>query len=192
MGFLTVGEGNPRPDRRAVLTRALGVAAAGLTGGALAMGVAGPAAASARANQADWRFCSKCSGMFFRGYADDGTCPAGGGHDSAGYNFNLPHDVPATSRAQRDWRFCSKCYGLFFHGYPTSSGVCPAGGGGHALAGYDFVLPHDIPQTANTQRDWRFCRKCYGLFFWGYPTNGSCPAGGGHFAAGYDFVLPYL
>jgi hypothetical protein len=32
------------------------------------------------------------------------------------------------------------------------------------------------------QRDWRFCSKCYGLFFNGLSNNGVCPAGGRHSA----------
>ncbi|MEU1374975.1 hypothetical protein ABZ442_15070 [Streptomyces triculaminicus] len=38
---------------------------------------------------------------------------------------------------------------------------------------------------------WWICTKCYGLFFWGYPTKGACPAGGAHEAAGYNFVVPH-
>jgi hypothetical protein len=30
------------------------------------------------------------------------------------------------------------------------------------------------------QRDWRFCDKCFGLWFNGRPTDGVCPAGGSH------------
>jgi hypothetical protein len=30
------------------------------------------------------------------------------------------------------------------------------------------------------QRDWRYCVKCFGLWFNGNPTNGVCPAGGAH------------
>ena len=41
------------------------------------------------------------------------------------------------------------------------------------------------------QRDWRYCDKCHGLFFDGYPEKGRCPAGGGHIAIGYNFVLPH-
>jgi hypothetical protein len=44
---------------------------------------------------------------------------------------------------------------------------------------------------AATQDSWRFCNKCHGLFFNGYPNKGRCPAGGGHVAQGYNFVLPY-
>ncbi len=79
---------------------------------------------------------------------------------------------------------------MFFWGYPDN-GRCPAGNA-HAAAGYDFVLPHDIPEPPGSQRNWRFCPKCYGLYFYGYPTNGVCPAGNAHSVAGYDFVLPHL
>jgi hypothetical protein len=33
------------------------------------------------------------------------------------------------------------------------------------------------------QRDWRFCDKCFSLWFNGRPTNGVCPAGGSHSSA---------
>jgi hypothetical protein len=29
--------------------------------------------------------------MFFDGFPDKGRCPAGGGHQAAGFNFVLPH-----------------------------------------------------------------------------------------------------
>ncbi|MEE1823410.1 hypothetical protein PUR61_14595, partial [Streptomyces sp. BE20] len=43
----------------------------------------------------------------------------------------------------------------------------------------------------STQNNWRFCQKCFVMFFWGYPTDGVCPSGGAHSAQGYNFVLPY-
>ncbi|ACQ79073.1 hypothetical protein Bcav_0812 [Beutenbergia cavernae DSM 12333] len=42
-----------------------------------------------------------------------------------------------------------------------------------------------------TQRDWRFCDRCHGMFFDGYDPNGVCPAGGTHHAQGYMFTLPH-
>ncbi|WP_242910674.1 hypothetical protein [Actinomadura terrae] len=30
------------------------------------------------------------------------------------------------------------------------------------------------------QSNWRFCSKCFGLWYNGLPTNGVCPAGGSH------------
>ena len=32
------------------------------------------------------------------------------------------------------------------------------------------------------QNNWRFCSKCFCLWFNGLPTNGVCPAGGEHTA----------
>src|SRR5215475_290342 len=41
------------------------------------------------------------------------------------------------------------------------------------------------------QGDWRFCNKCNGIFYDGYPQKGRCPAGGGHVAQGFNFVLSH-
>ncbi|MCJ0868024.1 hypothetical protein [Streptomyces sp. AP-93] len=84
------------PDRRAFLTRALGVTA-GLVGAAAAGTFAAPASAReshALANQPNWRFCVKCYGMFFYGYQDNGRCAAGGAHSRQSrpdYDFVIPH-----------------------------------------------------------------------------------------------------
>lgn len=55
------------------------------------------------------------------------------------------------------------------------------------------VLPTVLAGTASAAYDisWRFCAKCYGLFYQGHPDNGRCAAGGAHAAAGYYFVLQY-
>ena len=40
------------------------------------------------------------------------------------------------------------------------------------------------------QPGWRFCYKCFALFFDGYADNkGVCPNGGGHKAEGLHFIL---
>jgi hypothetical protein len=44
---------------------------------------------------------------------------------------------------------------------------------------------------SGAQRDWRYCGKCQGMFFDGYPQKGACPAGGGHQAIGLNFILPH-
>ena len=45
--------------------------------------------------QSDWRWCSRCQGLFFAGGAAAGSCPAGGGHalpaQSGSWNYSLPH-----------------------------------------------------------------------------------------------------
>ena len=61
----------------------------------------------------------------------------------------------------------------------------------HSAAGYYFSLSYDVPETSTAQANWRFCTKCYGQFFFGYPTNGRCPAGNEHKEAGYNFVLTH-
>jgi hypothetical protein len=114
--------------------------------------------------------------------------PGGGGGASA-------------AGTQGNWRFCTKCYSLFWYGYPTA-GVCPAGAAHsplesasptHAGSSWDFqlqVVPNSPPapspgggggaSAAGTQGNWRFCTKCYSLFWYGYPTAGVCPAGAAH------------
>jgi hypothetical protein len=92
------------------------------------------------AQQDQWRFCNQCNAMFFDGFPTKGACPAGGGHQSQGFMFVLPHDVPPTNLAQDQWRFCNQCNAMFFDGFPTK-GACPAGGG-HQSQGFMFVLPH--------------------------------------------------
>ena len=44
----------------------------------------------------------------------------------------------------------------------------------------------------NTEQDnWRFCNKCYVLWWNGRPDNGRCAAGGAHDGAGsWNFFLP--
>jgi hypothetical protein len=140
-------------------------------------------------SQTDWRFCHKCDAMFFNGFPGKGQCPAGSGHDAAGFNFNLPHELKETPNAQANWRFCRKCSAMFFDGFP-GKGHCQAGGG-HEASGFNFDLPHDLPQTPTAQSSWRFCQKCAVMFFNGFPDKGRCPAGGAHDASGFNFVLPH-
>jgi hypothetical protein len=139
--------------------------------------------------QRDWRFCHKCAAIFFDGFPNKGSCKAGGAHESAGWNFVLPHDVPETPTAQKNWRFCHKCAVMFFDGSPKK-GSCAAGGV-HVPAGWNFVLPHDVPETPTAQKNWRFCHKCAVMFFDGSPNKGFCPAGGAHEPAGWNFVLSH-
>ena len=90
-----------------------------------------------------WRFCNKCNAMFYDGWPNKGNCPAGGGHQSQGLMFTLPHDVPPTATAQDQWRFCNQCNEMFYDGFPNK-GNCPAGGG-HQAQGFMFCLPHTVP-----------------------------------------------
>jgi hypothetical protein len=95
----------------------------------------------------------------------------------------------AQTPKQRDWRYCHKCHVMFFNGFPAK-GVCRAGGG-HEAAGFNFVLPHGVPETATAQGNWRYCGKCQAMYFDGFPAKGICAAGGPHVAAGFRFTLPH-
>lgn len=67
--------------------------------------------------QSDWRFCKKCEVMFFDGFPGKGVCPAGGGHESSGFNFVLPRVDPDTAT---------------FDSGPLTSGL-PLGGSAHLI-----------------------------------------------------------
>lgn len=147
------------------------------------------------ATQDKWHFCHKCFGMFYNGdqAGRRGHCPNGGGHEAYGFNFDLPHTYVSLPRWQGDWRFCEKCFGMFYGGDRDGRrGRCPSGGE-HVEYGLIFGLPYDVAETPGTQQQWRFCHKCFGMFYNGdqQGRRGRCPAGGGHDAFGYNFVLPH-
>jgi RNase P subunit RPR2 len=139
--------------------------------------------------QGNWRYCQNCHSMFYNGFSAAGVCVGGGGHVAAGFNFDLPHDIPPTVSTQEQWRYCKNCFVMFFNG-DTDKGTC-ATGGGHVADGYVFVLPHDITSTTSNQDQWRYCNKCHTLFYDGYSDKGLCALGGGHVADGFNFVLPH-
>lgn len=48
----------------------------------------------------------------------------------------------------------------------------------------------NVPTEIQAQRNWRICNNCFSLFYYGWPTNGRCPAGGEHNGLGsLDYVL---
>lgn len=150
----------------------------------------------AASSQADWRFCAKCSMLFYSGNGQRGVCSKGGGHDASGYNFVLLYNVatslPAFRLYQPQWHYCTKCAVLFYDGYPQK-GKCAAGGG-HLKSGFKFAISHDVGVPNNAQAEWRYCNKCQSMFFNGYPQKGACPGtpkttkSGGHRAAGFNFT----
>jgi hypothetical protein len=76
---------------------------------------------------------------------------------------------------------------MFFDGF-TTKGRCVSNG--HVAQGFTFVLPFDEPETPTAQANWRFCNKCFSMFFG--PIPGRCIAGGGHDSSGsVNFVLPH-
>jgi len=146
-----------------------------------------------------FRFCHKCQSLFYEGRHEaagtpKGLCPADGSHEAMGYQFEIPvHGIPS-STAQGDWRSCKTCWAMFYDGY-DQKGACPGGSRGHVRETrfrHNFELAHDVPGTATSQTQWRFCNKCHVMFYDGYESKGRCAAGDEHFAQGYDFVLPHL
>lgn len=75
---------------------------------------------------------------------------------------------------QDQWHFCKKCGVMQF-----AQGPCVQGGQ-HEAQGSNFNLPHSIPEAPFTQRGWRFCNECHGLFFDGVPGKCEGNAGGPH------------
>jgi hypothetical protein len=89
---------------------------------------------------------------------------------------------------QESWRFCSKCFSMFYDG-AGFKGACPAGGA-HTAQGFYFTPHYDDgkPETATIQYEWRFCSKCFAMFYNNGP-RGKCPSGGVHTAQGFNFGL---
>jgi hypothetical protein len=147
--------------------------------------------ARAAGNQSQWYRCEKCGVLFYGGFPKKGRCAAGGAHvGGEGRNYNIPHDVPESPKAQGGWRNCHKCQAMFFDGY-ANKGACPAGGG-HGAAGFIFVLPHDVSDRGLRQNEWRYCGKCHALFYNGNEDKGRCAAGGAHTRENFNFVLTFL
>jgi hypothetical protein len=155
------------------------------------MGESGRVNASLTVVSSGWRFCNKCQVLFNTRYGS-GNCASGGTHIAQGYKFFFPLRVPGTPTAQTGWCRCTKCQAMFFNGY-RGKGRCAAGGVHKADTNPDFnhAIPHDIPGTPTNQTDWRFCNKCYTMFYDGYTAKGICAAAGSHQAQGYNFVLPH-
>jgi hypothetical protein len=158
-----------------------------------------------------WRYCQNCHGMFYDGKAEKGVCSAANtaanflgsklkGHvaQPGSYKFVLPQNVQAKGTLQGNWRFCMKCSALFYNGF-GSKGRCAGIGEHQADTSWELCLPHHLdprvlaePYTQkHSQQEWRFCGKCYALFYNGYGQKGQCPAGGEHLAHGWNFALPH-
>jgi len=136
--------------------------------------------------QANWRWCHKCQGLYFAGNPGS-KCPAGGAHDHTGSgNYSLL-DNAVGAHGQNNWRWCHKCQGLYFGGNPGSK--CPAGGAHDHTGSGNYTLVHNV-YPGPIQHGWRWCPKCQGLYFSGNATAGTCPAGGAHDHTGSgDYAL---
>jgi hypothetical protein len=90
--------------------------------------------------QYNWRWCSRCMGLWFAGNGTAGACPAGGGHRQSGSGNYVLNFYPDGGGTQHNWRWCSFCQGLWFQ--PASQSCCPVNGfNGHTDAGSgDYYL----------------------------------------------------
>ncbi|MCP5525524.1 MAG: hypothetical protein H7A47_01790 [Verrucomicrobiales bacterium] len=75
-----------------------------------------------------WRWCRKCSQLFYLPHLASGVCAAGGRHDPGTADYRLRLDSDPESLGVRGWWHCGKCQCLV-----RENGVCP-GGGGHTIA----------------------------------------------------------
>jgi M6 family metalloprotease-like protein len=93
-------------------------------------------------------------------------------------------DATLDDRSQVNWWWCVNCYSLFFQS-GASGGVCRAGGAHKHLddVNANFRLPDDNPSVAGEQ-GWRWCNKCYGLYYQPNQAGSHCPAGSTHTAVG--------
>jgi hypothetical protein len=65
------------------------------------------------------------------------------------------------------------CFGTLFSGGPPPDGQHDPSQSGH----YAMTFGDG---GADAQGGWRFCKKCFGLYFSGNPDQGHCPSGGLH------------
>ncbi len=145
---------------------------------------------------AKFRFCHKCSSLFreVSGPGNQGRCPASGSHEAQGYTFEIDAKEKETPTTQVQWESCRWCMAMYYNGF-QDRGKCPGHDNGHIPEHHfnvSFGLLHDVPVSPKLQTAWRFCPKCFTLFFDGYPDKGRCSAGGGHVAQGWDFALLHL
>ncbi len=88
--------------------------------------------------------------------------------------------VGYVGKEQENWSWCSSCGSLYFTGGPSA---CPAAGGlphVHEQPSGNYVLRCDPtgPPLLPVQDNWRWCKKCSGLFYDLGPRL--CAAGGNH------------
>ncbi|NAZ76447.1 hypothetical protein GTQ99_13635 [Kineococcus sp. T13] len=150
----------------------------------------GAAPASQVPLQSDWRWCSRCQGLFWGGGQPASVCPEGGAHapqpQSGSGDYSLPHGAPPDAGRQAGWRWCDRCQGLYY-GPAVADSTCPAGGT-HAPAATsgsgDYALAINAAPAAGSQSGWRWCSRCQGLFWGGGQAGSTCPEGGPHASPG--------
>lgn len=171
-------------SRRGVLRNGL-LAGFGIT---VATGVSAVVTGTARADaaQANWRWCSRCSGLFYGPNQSTSVCPGAAHHEfGSNWNYIVLYDEPAgTTNPQPNWFWCGQCQGLFNAAAGlTFGGICPTAGHPEHRAGrgsYSYSVKYSDPSLG--QPGWTYCSACYVLFYMpgSYLWYGECPNGGPH------------
>lgn len=161
----------------------------------------------------DWRTCGDCKSLVLA--TESGRCPArghlinapvdvhvgGGGptiggemrydaHRPAGDTFWLGHSVWGPNR-EAYWSRCRRCQAIFYDGW-DNKGRCPSWESRphEAVEGdVNHMLQMNVEPRPNQQTDWRFCTKCFCLFFLPHNSDGDCAAGGNHKPGRDRYVL---
>lgn len=122
--------------------------------------------------QNGWAFCFKCAGMFFRD-SSNGICPAGGAHDpSESGSYSLGFSLAGSPLAAR-------------------AAVNAEEMGPDEAAGELQMLVRATGEAGHA--DWKWCRRCQGLFYAGNGLDKThCPGSGHHDPKGSgDYTLNF-
>jgi hypothetical protein len=140
--------------------------------------------------QDNWRWCSKCQGLYLADQAGS-KCPADNGQHGSAVSHNYVLEQMGPGEVETNWRWCSKCHGLFDGDDSHFGSSCPTGGTHFMIGSFNFVMLRDYnPATVPGQDNWRRCHKCMGLYFAGNPGS-KCPRdGGSHLSTGGNYILP--
>jgi hypothetical protein len=148
-------------------------------------------------HQDGWVPCRKCVLLFFSPESTESDCPMGAAHEvdasSVVFQVSKVEPGPEAGTFQKSWAKCRKCKGMFFNGFTRGRCAVPNPPGfrlGHRAGGVVYHLPHDLPGPGQNQ--WRFCTKCFSLFFEPASGGAPCTVGGQHVAQGFDFRLNHI
>jgi hypothetical protein len=193
----------PGHRRRDLIRRASLIAA-----GAGALFVADAAVRSspaAAAVQGNWRYCIWCKSLFHAGSSStNGRCPVNlcGTpflHNSRGsYQYLLSYGLnPVPSNYQPGWRFCSVCRAMWYSGFSGNarcySSDCNFPEKGHSEQGSGQYSIATSGLSGQVQTGWRYCSKCYSLFYGPHASSSRCFAGGQHNVGNSaNYWLPYV
>ncbi|MFB6514147.1 hypothetical protein ACFCW4_06785 [Streptomyces virginiae] len=163
-----------------------------------------------------WITCDRCKALFYAPGGSQGACPptkhtdtisvssddgtyifvtgdVWDPHQPKGWILGVPYGQYALHRSE-GWRRCQNCKMLYWDGELNNGrGVCPSGflnsNHAHAAEGQAYLLPYDVKTAPGLQNDWRFCEKCFVLFFEPHDVDNSCAAGGKHRPTAHKFQI---